>query len=119
MTNEEILKVFQGITALVNNKIILNIKTSYTLAKNRTILIPFVQTIEAERIKLYERYGIQTEDGDIKVSNENMPNLEKDLKELFSIENKVNIVKIKIEDLQEAEISIDILENLMPIIIEE
>lgn len=119
MTNQEILKVYQGITELINKKIVLNIKTSYTLAKNKTILTPFVEVIENEKIKIYNKHGVKNDDGTIKVLNKNISALEKDINELFTIENKVPIVKIKIEELAEAEISMDILENLMPIIIEE
>lgn len=119
MTNEEILKVYQGITELINKKAVLNIKTSYTLAKNKSVLTPFVQVIENERIKIYDKYGTRSEEGNITVPNERIPELEKDADELLAIENKVPIVKIKIDDLADAEIGLDILENLMPIIIEE
>lgn len=118
MTNEEIMRVYQGITELINNKIVLNIKTSYILAKNKSVLTSFVQVIEDERIKIYNKYGIRTEDT-ITVPKEKIPDLEKDVNELFSIENKVPITKIKIDDLADAEIGMDILERLMPIIIEE
>ena len=119
MTNEEILKVYQGITELINKKAVLNIKTSYTLAKNKSVLTPFVQVIENERIKIYDKYGTRSEEGNITVPNERIPELEKDADELLAIENKVPIVKIKIDDLADAEIGLDIFENLMPIIIEE
>jgi len=48
-----------------------------------------------------------------------MQTLEKELKTLMEIKNKVEITKITLDDLGENKISIEILENLMPIIIEE
>jgi len=53
MTNEEILKVYKGIADLSKNNIVLNIKTSYILAKNRQLLASYVQIIEEKKIELY------------------------------------------------------------------
>ena len=117
MTNEEILKVYKGIADLIEAKIPLNIKVSYTLAKDKKLLTPYVEIIETERIKIYNKHGTQ-EDGNIVVAKENIPELEKDIKELMEVNNKVEITKILLSDFGENEIGIEILEELMPIIID-
>ena len=119
MTNEEILKVYKGIADLSKNNIVLNIKTSYILAKNRQLLASYVQIIEEKKIELYQKYGTINEDATVTIPKENMQTLEKELKTLMEIKNKVEITKITLDDLGENKISIEILENLMPIIIEE
>ena len=79
MTNDEILKVYKGISDLIEAKIPLKIKTSFLLAKNKKILEPFVETIEHERINIYRKYGKETDDGMIKVEKTDIPKVEKDL----------------------------------------
>ena len=79
MTNDEILKVYKGISDLIEAKIPLKIKTSFLLAKNKKILEPFVETIEHERINIYRKYGNETDDGMIKVEKTDIPKVEKDL----------------------------------------
>lgn len=118
MSNDEILKVYKGISDLIEAKIPLNIKTSFTLAKNKKILQPFIETIEHERINIYKKYGNETEDGAIKVEKIDIPKVEKDLDELLNINTKVEITKLTLNDFGDNNINIDILEELMPIIIE-
>lgn len=119
MTNEQILNIFEGLNLLVENKIPLNIKTSYILAKDKKIITEFYNLIDEKRIELYKKYGKVQDDGTINIPKENFTLLENDLKELFQIENKIPITKIKLEDLGNENINIDIIEKLLPIIIDE
>lgn len=119
MTNEEILRVYKGISDLNEKNIPLNIKTSYILAKNRQALIPFINIIENERAKLYQKYGEKQDDFTFTIPKENIKKLEEELNILMEIKNKIELTKLMLKDFGENEINIDILENLMPIIIEE
>ena len=117
MTNKEILKVVKGLDDLSQLKLALNIKTSYNLARIKSILTPVVDTIQEKQMELYRKYGEET-DGTITVPKEKVPHLEAELDELLDIENKVQLMKLKLEDFGDAEIPFDIIEELLPVIIE-
>ena len=105
MTNKDILKVYNGIQELIDSKVPLNIKTGYLLAKNKRLLEPFAEAIEEQQLKLYKKYGHE-EDNGIKVENKNVPALQRELKELFDIENIVNISKIPIQGFEDNSIDL-------------
>ena len=115
MTNQEILNIYDGIQELIRSKMPLNIKTSYILAKDKKILEPYVETIKEQQMLLYKKYGHE-ENGGIKVNNEDIPALQKDLKELLSINNTIGISKVAIQNLDDINIDIETLEKLIPII---
>lgn len=119
MTNKEILSVIQGLSDLEELDLPLNIKTSYILARNRQILTPFTDIINQQRIELYKKFGDKTDNATYKVPNEKIPDLEVELNELLDIENKVSIVKLKLEDFGDNNIPFGVIEKLLPIIIEE
>jgi len=68
-------------------------------------------------MELYRKYGEENE-GTITVSKEKIPHLEAELNELLSVENKVQLMKLKLEDFGDVEIPFDIIEELLPVIIE-
>ena len=85
MTNKDILSVIQGLSDLEELDLPLNIKTSYTLARNRQILTPFTDIINQKRIELYKKFGDKTDNATYKVPNEKIPDLEVELNELLDI----------------------------------
>ncbi len=119
MTNKEIIAVLKGLSDLDELNIPLNIKTSYLLARNKQVLTPFADIINSQQIELYKKYGEKTEDNTYMVSKEKMPQLEQDLNDLLEINNKVQIIKLKLEDFGDNNIPFRIIEELLPIIIEE
>ena len=118
MTNREILNVIHGLAELREIKVPLNIKTSYILARNDKILSEYATIINSKQIELYKKWG-NIEDNKIVVPLEKKENLENDLEELLNIDNKVQIVKLHLQDFGDVEIPFNILEDLFPIIIEE
>ena len=115
MTNKDILKVYSGIQELIDSKVPLNIKTGYLLAKNKRLLEPFAEAVEEQQLKLYKKYGHEEKDG-IKVENKDVPALQRELKELFDIENIINISKIPIQNFEDNTVDVGILEKLIPIL---
>lgn len=117
MTNKEILKVMKGLDDLSQLKLPLNIKTSYNLAKLKNALSPFTNIIQEKQIELYKKYG-EEKNGTITVPKEKIPLLEIELNELLEIENKIQLTKFKLDDFGNVEIPFDIIEELLPVIIE-
>ena len=116
MTNEEILNLNKGLEDLSKLNLALNIRVSYNLAKIKAILKPLVSIIQEKQMDLYKRWGEPAEQNSIKVPTEKIPNLEKDLKELYEIDNEVNLSKVKVGDFGDVEIPIEVIEELISII---
>lgn len=118
MTNREIIQVYNGINKLYDSDIKLDVKLSYTLAKNKRLLQPLMEVIENEQYKILKKYGNLSEDGSITVPKEKTNELNEDLVQLQQLENKVEITKIKLDDFNDEVIDFKIISDLMPIIIE-
>ena len=116
INNKEILDVMQGLVALTQEKIPLNIKTSYVLARNKKTLSSYVDIIKEKQIELYRKWGTEDDEHNITVPKDKIPELEQDLDELFTIDNQISLITLKLEDFGEVELPFDILEKLLPII---
>ena len=78
----------------------LPIKMNFYLQKNKKILFELAQEIEKSRIEIASRYGeLDKETQQYQVPADKVEAASKDLNELFSIEQDVNIYKINIDNL--------------------
>ena len=116
MTNQEAVNVYNGLTELINKKIKLSVRTSYTLARDKAELEKLVQVIEQEQRRIYFKYGTQQLDGSIKVPQEKIEDLNKDLTALMEIPIEKNLFKVRLEDFGDENIEFGTIEKLMPII---
>ena len=116
MTNQEIFDVVDAINSIKKEKVKLNVKLSYELAKIKKILNPYYEAIIDTRQKKFIEHGDFDEKGDIIVAKDEVEDLKKDLKELFEIDNEVKVSKIALEEFEESGLNFDIIDNLMPII---
>lgn len=91
----------------------LPIKVSYAIAKNLSKIDSELKIFNEERQKLVNQYGEKDSDGNLKVDKNSMVSIKKncistynkELKELFSIENDIDIHKFKINLLDGFNIS--------------
>lgn len=85
----------------------LPIRVSYDIAKNIEKIEKELKVYNSERQKLMEKYSVKGEDGKTKVEEDGTINIQKDLledwnnniKELYSIENEIDIHQISINEL--------------------
>mgnify|MGYP007056328404 FL=1 len=119
MLNKDILTLFSGLqTIAANTEMQLPAKVAFAIARNIKVLTPIVEDIETARIHIGETYGILTEQG------YNVPSVSQEVanKELLALANtevEVPIVKIKISDIEDLNISVSIAEALIFMIEEE
>lgn len=115
LTNEQILSVNQSINDLRESKAILNIKASYKLARIKKTIQSFIDTIQQEQMKLYQKYGEQEEDK-IRVPAEKLKEFTEEFEELMKINNNIEIEPIGIDEFGDVEIDFNIMEGLMDIL---
>jgi hypothetical protein len=105
LSNEKLVNSIEVLSKLINMN--LNIKASYMIARNISIIENEVSIYNSEREKLINKYGKKDEDGKLKLNENNTIQLEedyledwnKDIKELLELEVDVNIEEINKEDL--------------------
>lgn len=115
LTNEQILILNDSLTKLEENKVILNIKASYKLARAKKIVQSFVNTIQQEQMKLYQKYGEKEEDK-IRIPAEKLDDFTKEYEELLQIKNNIEINPIQLEDFGEVEMDLQVMQGLMSIV---
>lgn len=80
------------------------------------LLERYAKVIEEKRKDLYIKYGTVTEDGNVKVSYENVSKLNNELNELLEIDNNLELTKVQIEDFGDENIEFGVIESLMALI---
>lgn len=77
----------------------LPIKVNFYLQKNKTALVTLAQDIENERMNIIRTYGKPSTEDESQyiIEKEDIPKVQKELNDLFSLEQDVNIYAIKLE----------------------
>jgi len=96
----------------------LPVKTAFKLSRLAKELNGLFQDVEAQRIRLVEKYGEKDEKGHSQVTQENMEQFSKEITELFSEEVEVDFSPISIEELEGAKLSAFDMEGLSFLIME-
>lgn len=101
MTNEEILSHAVALSnAFQDSKQSLPIKINFYLQKNKSTLVALGQELEHTRTGILEQHGATLQDnGQYYIEPAEMPNIQKELNDLFSLEQDVNIYMINNETL--------------------
>ena len=102
MTN---LQIYNVAKSLLNNftdsNQYLPIKINFFLHKNKMILLQLAQEIEDSRMQILQHYGIELDNNDYQIPSDKIQIANKELEDLFSLEQDVSIEKVKIDSLPE------------------
>lgn len=103
MTNNEIYTTANQLVAAFNDDTQrLPIKINFYLQKNKKTLVALAQDIEAARMEIARSYGTLSEAQDqYIIPPENMEKAQKELNDLFELEQDVPIGKISIDKIDE------------------
>lgn len=113
LTNQQIYN-YATILNNWNPQVKLPIKVNFFLQKNIQTLISAAQEINQMRISIAQLYGVQTEKNGIYIiPEEKRAEVAKDLEDLFSLEQDLNIKTIKLEYFENIELTMD---QLAPIL---
>lgn len=103
LTNREIFTIgnaFEG--AFQNDERYLPAKINFKIEKNRKNILDKMNEIEESRIKTIRKFG-EEKDGQIQIPNEKVEKVNKEIAELFDIEQEMNIFMISFEDIENLE----------------
>lgn len=103
LTNREIFTIgnaFKG--AFQNDERYLPAKINFKIEKNKKNILDKMNEIEESRIKTIREFG-EEKDGQIQIPNEKVEEVNKEIAELFDIEQEMNIFMISFEDIENLE----------------
>lgn len=112
LSNEKILNTINVLGNLNNTQ--LNIKLAYAISKNINKIDMELKTYNDEKAKLINKYAekdkegnvISDEHGHIIIEEKHKEDWNNDISELLSIENEIDIHKIQLDDLLNANYNI-------------
>lgn len=80
----------------------LPIKLNFFIQKNKKTILDLASSIDESRISIIQHYGtLNGDSGEYVIPPENIAAANKELQDLFSLEQEVNIHMVKIEDIPE------------------
>lgn len=112
LSNERIVNTINALVKLNNTQ--LPIKVAYAISKNVNKIESELKVYNTEKAKLVNKYGEKDKEGKLKVGEngnvslkeEHIEDYNRDIKELLSIENEMDIHMIKLDDLLNSDYNI-------------
>lgn len=100
LTNNQIYIYATELAAAFNDSTqIFPVKVNFYLQKNKNTLITMAQDIEKARMDLLSQYGsLDSENNKFTIDPDKVAIASKELENLFSLEQEVNIYKVNIDD---------------------
>lgn len=105
LNNNQIYQYAQNLSSIFDNKdLYIPVKANFLIQKNINLLAAAGQEIEKSRLEIAKHYGILDEENQqYTIPPENMEVVNKELNDLFSIEQELEIRTFDIEALGNAE----------------
>lgn len=117
ITTEKALKAHLALQNLLkadtDNKFVFKTATRFKLAQNLRKLTPIQEDVEKERNGLIIRLGSIDEKGNTIVKQENVGAFQQGIQELLAVKVDVEFTPVKVDDLGENQIAVDILAALI------
>jgi uncharacterized protein YaaR (DUF327 family) len=117
ITTEKALKAHVALQNLLkadtDNKFVFKTATRFKLAQNLRKLTPVQEDAEKERNSLIVRLGSTDENGNTIVKQENVAAFQNAIKELLEVAVNLEFTPIKVDDLGENQIPVDIMAGLI------
>ena len=106
MTNVEIYNYANALMSVFNEEMTLPVKVNFYLQKNTNTMIEAGKEIEKARMDIIQKYGTPSEDGQsYEVPAENIEVVNKELEDLFSLEQEIKINEISLEAFANVELT--------------
>lgn len=117
ITTEKALKAHLALQNLLkadtDNKFVFKTATRFKLAQNLRKLTPIQEDVEKERNGLIIRLGSVDEKGNTIIKQENVAAFQQGIQELLAVKVDVEFTPVKVDDLGENQIPVDILAALI------
>ena len=120
MTNLEIYSIAQAYKAFEKFNEYLPVKVNFFMQKNKNTLMTAAQDIDNARMEIIQRYGSLNETGEAYiVPPESMDAANKELSDLFAIEQDISVNKINLSAFDNIKLTTDQVQAIMFMIDEE
>lgn len=122
MINSEILSLYEGLQTIKNSgDIKFPARTTFTVVRNMKTLEPIVESLIEAKNQLLKELGIPDEKdpNSFFIPENNRKKFTQQIEELDNIDNDIEFKKIKWEDIEPLNLSIQAMEALYPMIEEE
>ena len=122
MKNKEIMTIYEGLQkARSDTNIKFSARTTFIIVCNIKMLEPIIEALVESKNELLQKFGTPqaSNPGSYFIPEENRVVLSKELETLDSMDTEVKFQKIKWEDIEDLNLSIQIMEALYPMIEEE
>ena len=117
MTNEELLRLYETLNRITNNReMTFDIKLGYYFAKNKAAIRDEAILLYNTRQELMLKYGELQENGDIIIKKDLVDVVQAKLDEIMKIETNVQVTPILITDFDKLQLTLEDIEGLMPIL---
>lgn len=120
--NRDIIIMYQGLSQLASNdEMRLPARVSFAVARNLKMLIPIIEDIDMARQSIAETYGTLDIDNPTQyhIPENNRDTVNQELDAIMETEVNVPLVKIKMIEIEDLNISIAMAEALMFMVEEE
>lgn len=120
--NRDIITMYQGLSQLASNEgMRLPARVSFAVVRNLKMLIPIIEDIEMARQSIAETYGTLDVDNptQYRIPENNRDTVNQELDAIMETEVDVPLVKIKMTEIEDLNISIAMAEALMFMVEEE
>lgn len=114
-SNNEIYQITNVLTKIFDNlNIYIPAKANFFIQKNISTLAAAAQEIEKSRLEIAKHYGVLDEEGrQYKIPEDKLEEASKELNDLFSIEQELDIKTFSIEALGNAEFTAAQMQAMM------
>lgn len=117
MKNNEIVQIYNGLTTLANdNTLHLPAKVAYAVVRNLKTITPIAQDIIKQKEKIGATYGKYVENGMggayFNIPEDKIPLATKELDDLLEMDTPFSPLQIKMESIENLELSIDAMQAL-------
>ena len=104
LTNQTIYQYTEALASFNDIKTYIPARANFLIQKNISILAAAAQEIDKSRLKIAKHYGVLDEEGQqYKIPEDKLEEVSKELEDLFSIEQELDIKTFSIEALGNTE----------------
>ena len=114
LINNQIYFYAEQLSALNINDIKMPVRINFFLQKNIQTIVTAAQEIDAARINIAREFGTLNEEGtQYNIPTEKLNDAQKELNDLFNLEQELNIHMFKLDDFDNIELTVQQLSAIM------
>ena len=121
MTNKEIIQNYNNLSILRGHDISFPARVSFIITQNIRKLQPIFEDYENAKMIIARKYGYPApgQPGTYNIPEERIEDAQKEIDELNDVDHDIKFLKIKLENIESLQLSIQDMEALYPMLEED